>query len=167
MHPSTRDYGILNYILFIIKCNLKFFRQKPYQSCFLNKKYKILTYIKKKLLSSHLDNINQTRNSAVKIEHDLKYMNDALLNENSKKSPNSNVMSKTSTPTTTEKTADEGITSVKSSTLIDTAVSAASSSSLADTDATTSAISTDSNGASPDVRQRRLQHFQSNATTSQ
>ena len=105
---------------------------------------------------SHLDNINQTRNTTVKIENDLKYVKDP---KDSKLSPTSstkleetpkkNISTSKNTPS---ESLNENLTSTSNVEQITTNNDGASN-------------NNDIASANPDVRQRRLQHFQTNSTS--
>jgi E3 ubiquitin-protein ligase synoviolin len=114
--------------------------------------------------TSHLDNINQTKDSKVKIENDLKYVKDPNEPSNSTeiaKLPNLNLSK--SSPNTEEL--------IKKTTKnLDVAPSTSQNPSETTVKRTKNDISNEttsgpeeSSSSSPDVRQRRLQHFQTSS----
>ena len=112
-----------------------------------------------------MNNINQTRNSTVKIENDLKFVDD--LNEKKV----TNIMTKSSPDSKLEETLNKNLT--KKSTLENATPNATLPSTSTGSNSVEqgqSSLSCNSNNdgetnSSPDVRQRRLQHFQTNATS--
>lgn len=105
-----------------------------------------------------MDNINQTRNTTVKIENDLKYVKEP---KDSKLSP----MSSSKQDDAKEKTILTNKTTLNEP-LNENLASISNSSSVEQTSSNNGSLNdTNVASANPEVRQRRLQHFQTNTAS--